>query len=1765
MAPARQRSRGTFPPSGVAHAGHRHRHRHRRNTPPRATPAQNQSGRGDTHTHTHTQTHTHIRHRRPRLPLTLSLTAGALLRSLLPAGSSPSTMNGSFEAASHLERAIRAGLEDQSDSSLSAPGLARRAKSASLSFATDEGSDEGHTGQSYQPSTNRILDHLSEYDSGAFAGRTPTARRMVTATQNITSHKQQQQQQRPYSSPSRPLTSSRSSARRANKPTQHSEDDEDSRDDSMLPPPKATDSRSSSLSSSESGMRTTVRDVSHGSAPLTSTPQRSATAQRSRDATSFYSQRSNGDPTTGRLSLAKRAAQTAARDANTRSSGRRSDATRSEGEKSHTPWGSAREAHTGVVSGLAEDQNDFTGMSEGLSEGRDLSVNTIEEADSADQTRQSEDLNGLDATNEDASRREHTQADSVGQTSQMHTSDIQPTHQPRTQADPTSTAPDEPTQDDQSQSHNSCAPPGADVVNETDNVTVEATRDSAPDTSPSAARAARQALPPLSATPSYSQSRAPFSMATPRPAVDQRKMQTYLLSVVKDPMREQKIQKSVKRMRAQRIPLDQIQSEESSIDRSGPQAHVSRESTPLSSAMATPVHRMDRLGRPMTIGAGRTPLPPFRPSGLANQYSADDSRSQASDQSSVHDLVGPSRWENKSEPGTVAREGKVVDAGLRVDANRLDRHLHRVNAELSKENDRLADENAVKQGEVETLRRQLNTALREKEMLVRQSQATDGRSSPASVPLPPSPAPDGAHGHSEGAEALASAQEKITELEGHKEQLNDMLDELEEQFVQLQTENEELKQAKTSLKQQDDGREDQTTASATGGADVKAQLEEAIRELDLLDQDYQDKEQECQQLQDAFEEAKEFALQECQKAEEARDRALKTASDREKEIRDLCEQIGELEANLQRLRQEKIEQSNDQAATVESEKLRDEVAKLQKELAAARKDLETAHEEHDNVREELEAALEGNELQLQDLEKEKALVDEDLRQAVQEAASLKDDLDRQIISVSEKENEILKLARRGRNDDATAQRLAELEASLEAARREVALSKEKLASTVSRKEHDKEMKLRQEEIDLLRKQKTDVEARMEDYRQQAFNLSLSPGGGQPNSSLLKTPGMHKTLLNLRTPIRTPQSPGQLSAASWLNDSTVGNESAIMHIRELQRLLDEANIKIDEKLAEIDRQGLSHLTVTRRLLEAHQRIEELEAELASLLGKGGELEVIDRRLKSIRCTSCKNTFDASKQIQAKSLARHDADDDTFADETVTSHTIEQGDKKSMAKSVRSRQRDQALADFVAKVPVLTARLAQVEEENRKLREGAAAKGSAGASHARSDARAKDVAKNLQKATQSEIEKARAAIVDLDSELQEERKRLPELARDSKVFGDLTSGAERDLATTELRLRNIEAELRRKVEDHSELYKELLEKSSVGSDVPVQLQVLQAQVRQTAMDVEHLREDRNTVLEARKELHDKFRNASEKYLTIQTELTTCRQAVLSHASQLDEQTQKIEELHATLKEQHRAMQRVAGERDRLYAQREGIINDVSSLEADLRRVRVESQAFGRDLERLRQERDEQKRRAELARETSMSITAEAQETISVLKERLDQARRMIRQVELSQPAGGAELDAQVQALKNKHEAECKGLLLHARYLKTKYMRESDLRADLAFQKKYLLQILGGLDMSERETVRFLSDLERSRGYGNGKGSAARRSSPSPAQAKWKKVGKAVLVVTRMRLMAERWRETRKVKEALLGAHEAAKLARAEKEREKVRGAGEHERVLYHKVAA
>lgn len=48
-----------------------------------------------------------------------------------------------------------------------------------------------------------------------------------------------------------------------------------------------------------------------------------------------------------------------------------------------------------------------------------------------------------------------------------------------------------------------------------------------------------------------------------------------------------------------------------------------------------------------------------------------------------------------------------------------------------------------------------------------------------------------------------------------------------------------------------------------------------------------------------------------------------------------------------------------------------------------------------------------------------------------------------------------------------------------------------------------------------------------------------------------------------------------------------------------------------------------------------------------------------------------------------------------------------------------------------------------------------------------------------------------------------------------------------------------------------------------------------------------------------------------------------------------------------------------------------------------------------------------------------------------------------------------------LKSIHKKECKGLFVQIRYLKAKFTREAALRADLGYQKQYLLVVLSRLE--------------------------------------------------------------------------------------------------------
>ena len=98
-------------------------------------------------------------------------------------------------------------------------------------------------------------------------------------------------------------------------------------------------------------------------------------------------------------------------------------------------------------------------------------------------------------------------------------------------------------------------------------------------------------------------------------------------------------------------------------------------------------------------------------------------------------------------------------------------------------------------------------------------------------------------------------------------------------------------------------------------------------------------------------------------------------------------------------------------------------------------------------------------------------------------------------------------------------------------------------------------------------------------------------------------------------------------------------------------------------------------------------------------------------------------------------------------------------------------------------------------------------------------------------------------------------------------------------------------------------------------------------------------------------------------------------------------EIEDLRNAISEQADDLHRAEKEKNLIAAEKEDVARTVASLEADLRRVKKNAEAFGRDLKRLRAEKEdmEESHKHELARLESSKKRAQSQ--IRVLSEQLE----------------------------------------------------------------------------------------------------------------------------------------------------------------------------------
>ncbi|CCM02679.1 uncharacterized protein FIBRA_04784 [Fibroporia radiculosa] len=829
-----------------------------------------------------------------------------------------------------------------------------------------------------------------------------------------------------------------------------------------------------------------------------------------------------------------------------------------------------------------------------------------------------------------------------------------------------------------------------------------------------------------------------------------------------------------------------------------------------------------------------------------------------------------------------------------------------------------------------------------------------------------------------------------------------------------------------------------------------------------------------------------------------------------------------LDADLQKTRRE-LQSSREYAAQMETdagiaveriETLEAQLTATQEQVAEVTDEVEREREEVDRLADEankaselarqLEAALEAAEVKMLDDEQQlvslKAKVSS-LEQAREHEQS-NESADRQDDLVMQLQNEV-----------------ESLESELDDARKEIARLNMLINQSPARKAIDRAKDAR---IELLEKEKEDLLDRMKSIKSQNNSVYGTPGK-LPNASSISP--MHRQLLSLS--LKSPKTPGgPLRDLSWLqntiNDPTVS--PLVAEIARLQSELDRANESIDDKLDQLEDAGLGVVGLTQQLEDARSKINYLEDEIAR---QGRKEDRLHQRLQRLRCIKCHTKVDVSGLQQANngdassilemstsSLLSEPPTPPTKTSEALRANLREVTSQLASMKKTWQEEKRQLLGEKAVLQDATTRLNAEVRDAKNEVRklvetERAGEKARAG--------------------IQGELDWAKRAIDDLESELKAERTRLRTLTTEQ-------ARAQRDKDEVVLQLHRTETDIT-DVRDHVQRLKEenhKLEKELRSNALAEQkARLLETKVAQNTETIEQLRQERSLLVTDHKELQKRYSKASEHMNKLKDEYAASQTSHDERRHQLDLRMLEIDDLRRALAEQADELHRAEAEKDRIVAEKSDVARTVAALEADLRRVRADAEAFGRDLKLLRAQKDrlEEERRLDAAGAERAQKQAHAQ--VRLLKEEAERQRQKAAAVdeELHRHVCAAD-EQQLAGLKLQHNKECKGLIVQIRYLKAKFARESALRDGLGYQKQYLLVLLARLEKNEQTVLAAIARI----GFPEVRPPAPLR------KRKLRSVALSVMFILRSKRASDAWREQSASKQAIATALQEVRQRRA-----------------------
>ncbi|KAF9048336.1 hypothetical protein BDZ89DRAFT_1057909 [Hymenopellis radicata] len=794
--------------------------------------------------------------------------------------------------------------------------------------------------------------------------------------------------------------------------------------------------------------------------------------------------------------------------------------------------------------------------------------------------------------------------------------------------------------------------------------------------------------------------------------------------------------------------------------------------------------------------------------------------------------------------------------------------------------------------------------------------------------------------------------------------------------------------------------------------------------------------------------------------------------------RELNNKMDELDAESEKLRQARGELQN---AADEVEGTKAYVSELEASNAKAAERVEALEHELDTAKSELRQM----QAEADDAEQCIAALEAEVGQAAELARQMEDALDAAERKMTMDDEQLSKLKgqvatlERERDRAREASRrvsepsrsmapvdtadLEALEEELDEAHREIARLNTVINSSPVRKTMDKAKDMR---IEMLEKENEALAERVKTWKYNTSEFATP-------SKLANMSGIspaHRQALSFH--LKTPKTPGgPLKDLTWLHNATADSEFSplILEISRLHHELDRANESVDDKLDKLEDAGLGVVSLTRKLEDARARIVALEDEIARLSRKEDRRT---RRMEKLRCQKCltkvrvSDADESSLDISRSTMATEPPTPPTRTSEALRVNLRSVNSQLASMKKDWEKERQQ----LVKEKAVLQDVANRLNDKIRNATEEAA-----------KASQAEKTGQALRGDIQSDLDKAKRSIADLEEALKTERAQL-------RVFT-----VEQTRVSQERE--NVLAQLRRTESDMDDVKQQLQRFKKENHD-------MEKELRENAETIERLRQERSLLASDHKQLQKKFSEASEHVNRLRDEHASSQTLHDNRRHQLDLHMAEIDELRRALSDQAEELQRTEAEKKRISAERSEVSRTVASLEADLRRVKKDAEAFA-----------EAKQKDDLAKAQRARKQTEAQ--IRLLTEQIEVHKmKAVKFKDQFEKHVCVVDEQQLSAIKLQHNKECKGLIVQIRYLKAKFVRESTLRFDLVYQKQYLMVLLGHLEKSEQTIFAAISKI----------GFPVKLPSPAPPRPrrKFKSVAMMVVFMARIRRCSQEWQK-------------------------------------------